>query len=294
MKTTSRHASIQLTLIGSLVIGVGAGMPFDAALLLQCFPTYVARGNGAKAYTAADCTMFAAVGRKAGAEESVVGCNFDWTGDEAIGVCDVRPAEGRRYVAIGFLWHLGVFTGMNDAGLVVCAQRVEPLGVPPSDVVPLELVLKELLETAGTVNEALERLTGLTRHRGYHVLVTDPATPETCVVEFGPALNVRRTQDGLMLGADPASEWVDEAGRDRYTRLRELLADERIVGELDVERVLQDRAVGAGESVRILNDQTRYVVVFRPNALELRVAAPAADHSLGAFAVVSLTSEATP
>ncbi|NIA16148.1 MAG: hypothetical protein GWP08_18965, partial [Nitrospiraceae bacterium] len=106
----------------------GAGLPFDALWLLQCVPTFDARPDSRAFLRTAFCTMFASVGDRAGADDLLVGRNLDWQGDEQPVIVEVRPDTGHAFAQVGFPWNAGVFSGMNDAGLVVCAERMRALG----------------------------------------------------------------------------------------------------------------------------------------------------------------------
>jgi len=275
-------------------LGAGVGLPFDAALLLQCMPTYRAQKDVENLFAPSLCSMFAAVGDKAGAEDVLVGRNLDWPDEESPVVLEVRPTDGHRFVQIGFPWNVGVFSGMNDAGLVLCLERVPALGTPSPDVTPIEFVLRELLQTATTGDEAASRLAARTALRGYHVLAADPVAPAAFVIEFGAAVSIRKTPDGLLLGAEPESEWIDKTARARYQRIRELLEDERIVGRLDVQRVLGDADAGRAASERIFNRDTRHSIVFEPKSRRMHVAFPAQDGAPGQFISVSLREDRAP
>ncbi len=272
----------------------GAGLPFDAVWLVQCTPILHARAAAADSpdkaleemYRVPFCTMAAATGLRAGADDVLVARNMDWPEDEEPVVIEVRPDTGHAVIQVGFRWNMGVFTGMNDAGVVACAERVEPLGVPSADGAPLEVVLRQVLQTAGTLEEAAEQLKAATHLRGYHVLLADAEESDARVLEFGKSVTVREPEEGLLLGCVPDSEDIDESARTRYARAAKLLVEERIIAVSELEVLLGDREAGQKGMARIFNESTQHCVVFEPKAKRLRVAVRGEDGTIGDFTAV--------
>lgn len=264
-------------------------LPFDALWLLQCAPGYLTRDQRDGLYAAPLCTMFAVVGDRAGADGLLVGRTLDWDAEEKPAVIEVRPESGYAYVQVGFAWNAGVFTAMNEKGLVLCAERMEPLGVPGFDAPPIELVLRDVLLTAGTLKEAVARVLAVAGLRGYHVLVADPAAGDAVVLELGPEPKVRRPEGGLLLGADPEGQHVDDDGKIRYARIAQLFRDERIIAPTEIQAALGDQERGQSGKARIFNGSTRHAVVFEPRALKVHVAFPLEDgQTLGPFETITL------
>ncbi len=153
----------------------GAGLPFDALWMLHNASHIAAREDRSTFFSAPLCTMFAVSGDRAGADELLVGRNLDWAEPELPVVVMARPKNGHAFLQAGFTWNTGVFTGINDAGLVLCAERAEHLGRPEPAGVPLEFLLRALLEEADTLEAAVARLKAAAHLRGYHVLAAAPA-----------------------------------------------------------------------------------------------------------------------
>ena len=253
-------------------IAEGTGLPFDAVWLVQCAPTFATQPNLDEFYRTAMCTMFAAVGDRAGADDLLVGRNFDWQGDGAPVMFDVRPETGHRFMRIAFPWSAGAFTGMNDAGLVLCVERMSPLGNPAPAGAPIEFVLRDILQRAGGLGEAVAILQSQPHLRGYHVLVAAPGAPGACVVELGETVIVRNPEQGLLLGAHPASATADEEAKVRYERVMTLLGGEHIVSAAKIRGVLADSDVEQSGLARIWNEHTKYAIVFEPKAGRFHIA----------------------
>lgn len=267
-------------------------MPFDALWLAQCAAVYLHPGRMDGLYRAPFCTMFAATGDRAGAEGIRVARALDWSGPEAPTLIEVRPTSGHAYVHVGFPWNAGVFTGMNDAGLVVAVERVQGLGDPGFDGPPIEFVLRQVLESMSTVGEAVEHMGTLQGVRGYHVLVAGPGPGRAVVVEFGDRITLREAANGLLLGIDPESDFVDDEARTRYRRVDELVKDERIIGTNEMEAVLLDQEEGRIGRARIFNEDTRHCVVFEPATRSMRVSFPTEDGRPGPFRSWTLREQA--
>ncbi len=258
----------------------GAGMAFDAVWLTQCAPTFAAKADRAAMYRSPFCTMFAAVGDLAGADDILVGRNFDWTRAEAPFVFDVTPKDGLRFLYVAFPWSLGVFTGMNETGLLVSVERVDHLGEPTLDGPPVEFVLRNVLTASTDVATATAALQAVTHVRGYHVLLGD-AAGKAAVLEFGPSIVIREPNDGLLLGMDPATAGADPAAAKRYARLSSLLEAERILDGDEIAAYLRDSEPGRSGLEQICGSETRYSVVFEPKSKRMRVSVREASGGLG-------------
>ena len=251
----------------------GAELPFDALWLAQVVPYFAPMAEQGALFQSPFCTMFAAVGDRAGADTLLVGRNMDWPDEEAPVVIDAQPTGGMHYVHVGFPWNAGVFSGMNSAGLVLCAERVPGQGMPGTTGQPLELALRSLLASAKTLGEALAELQQQKHLRGYHVLVAD-GTGAASVLEMGDAFTVRTTEDGLLLGAEPDSTQIDNETRTRYERVNDLLSGERIIGRSEIAAVLADAQVSETGRSRIWNSETRHSIVFDPMRQRMYVSFP--------------------
>lgn len=279
----------------------GAGLPFDAAWLMHCASTYADRENIQGLYRAPFCTMLAAVGERAGADDLLVGRNFDWSEEDAVVLTTQRSEGGVQFLSIGFPWSIGAFGGMNEAGVVVCAERDQLLGEPFLEGLPVELVVRMVLGAAAGFEDAVVAVRGANL-QGYRILVAGPvagASPAgrgrvaaaawaACVVECGPEPLERRPVDGLLFGCDPSSASRDEGARARYARLAELLGGERIVAVEEIQEALRDSGPGPSDREGILNDRTRYSAVFVPNSRRLYLSARQSDGVMGTFQEFSL------
>ncbi|MFO7975526.1 MAG: neutral/alkaline non-lysosomal ceramidase N-terminal domain-containing protein [Candidatus Hydrogenedentota bacterium] len=269
-------------------MAAGADVPFDATWLVQCGPTIQAHEVLDELTLAPFCTMFAAVGMKAGADDILIGRNLDWPEPVEPVVYDVRPEDGLSFLLVGFPWSGGGFSGMNEAGVVLCVERNETLGKPALTGPPIELVVAHILEKARTAWVALEMLELFPHLEGYQVLVGDPHPgtdnlPPVRVMELGEDPRFRAATDRVLLGVNPENEELDDATRNRYLRLAALIEEERNLNPSEIEEILSDTQDGDSEMSSIFNANTRYSVVFEPKARRVRMAVPGPEHRPGAF-----------
>lgn len=268
----------------------GAAVSFDALWLLQNAASFATLDDKQPLFQTPLCTMFAAIGDRAGADDLLVARNLDWADEELPVVTQVRPEQGHAFLQAGFTWNAGVFTGMNDAGLVLCMERAPGLGSPDLKGAPLEMLLRDLLQTAERPAQVVEQLMARPNLRGFHVLVAgfDKSKSQTLLLACGATPAKREPLDGLLLGAAPDTPYLDENARTRYTRVAALLAEERIIGPEDMQRVLADAEPGRDDTAAIWNALTRHSVVFIPRSRTMLVAFRGAGGRPGAYTAYSL------
>lgn len=175
-------------------------------------------------------------------------------------VLAVRPRGGLPFVALGWAGATGVPVGVNARRLLVAgcpAQSDQGLQAG----VPLLLLVRELLEHADSLGEALRLVKRVPRMGASSLLVADGKTDEVAIIESSPGRVVVRVDARQLIGAvnhlqDPKFE--ADASNDRLRRystsearrrrLSELLR--RGAGRFDAAmalRVLRDRAAVGGE-----------------------------------------------
>lgn len=144
----------------------GAGISQDEAYLLQLRRELVGyrsvRSRG-------DCTTF---GRLAPGG-AVIGQTIDLNGDMApeLTVLDLGLEDrGRRLLLLSFTGLLG-YLGMNDRGLAICLNLV--LGGAWRPGIPGYMAIRHLLDEASTVEECLQRLSGLPLASSRALTITD-------------------------------------------------------------------------------------------------------------------------
>lgn len=260
----------------------GAGLPFDAAWLLQNARETALRQDKAPLFAAPLCTMAAVAQPEGGL---LVARNLDWDKPELSVITEYVPEAGLRFLQVGFGWNAGVFTGMNEAGLVLCVEHVEGLGEPDLQVPPIEMHLRDVLATKGTAADAVAALRAVPGQRGYHVLVAGPGANgfESNVIEYGKEVVVRAPEDGVLLGVSPVNPSDDDDALIRHARVADLLATSPARGVETLQKILTDSESGRAAKAQIWNPNTRHAVVFDPQHKTLYVSIPKADGTPGPF-----------
>jgi hypothetical protein len=131
----------------------GAGIDAEEALLLQVRRELM---GYLKVGVAAECTTYATVG----ADGSVLAQTIDLNGnlDDQICVLDVSPSGGRRGALVLSFGGLLGYLGLNGEGLAVGLNLV--LGGEWRPGLPPYLAIRHLLDTAASVDEAVDILRG--------------------------------------------------------------------------------------------------------------------------------------
>jgi len=165
------------------------------------------------------CTSFAARGVCTANGHLIVGRNFDFDAGRGFDtnkiVIRFKPDHGLSFISVAWPGMIGVVSGINEKRIAVCVNAAQSSDVRQVGT-PVSLVLREVLQTASTLEEAV----AIIRRKEVFVsdlyLVADGKTGEAVVVEKTPArCAVRRpTGDYLIcanhfltpeLAADPAN-----------------------------------------------------------------------------------------
>lgn len=244
-------------------------LPFWGIWLLQT-RVYFAEDDAAR--TRPVEAMFSVTAGRTGGEGTLAGHALDEGRYAAHHVVEVRPEAGQGYVAVGPAWDLGVRSGMNEAGLVVCVQRAPDLGRPGFDAPPIGFVARSVLASQVAFAEAVEAFRTVEGLRGFRVLVASRAETEAAVIEFGDEVVVERSVNGVLVregayGRSPGHfPSVTGAG------LARLLAGE---GTVDISRA--QMALRYYEETGGTPRVGQTWVVFEPEAYRIHIAFQDAD-----------------
>ncbi len=270
----------------------GARLPFDGFWLLQHAPLYDRVEDKTQLFSTPLCTMFAVVGDRAHGAELLVGRNLDWPLPEEAIVTRVYPKQGSAFMQVGFTWNTGVFTAMNEHGVVLCVERVELETTTVPEKAPIEFLLRDIIQNATDYEQALQTLQQATHIRGVHVLVAGHVEnrPEAAVVEFGETVSVRQPGNGLLLGVTPDHPTAPDATRKRYTLVFEALSDVQGIDQDTAQALLTQNADTDAYNALAApwNKDTRHSVLFRPGEQRMYVSLPTSEHTPGTFLATPL------
>ena len=265
---TSVSESITLELDG---IAHGAGIPFDALWMLQS--TTQETSTSHQPYHG---TTLAVVGDRAGADDLLIAFNAGEINQLPPLVLEVHPDQGHALILVTTRTSVGAIAGMNDAGLVLCGARLPGIAVAATNHPNPTVIIRQILETTTLFDDALEKLQSQSGLEGYTLLLgaTEDSVPRTAALDFTNTLEIRNAADGILLGIDPTDTDTNTIATTRYTRVADLLAQERIVGIREMQDILTDHAPDAAGFERIQNDATSVSVVFEPKRNKVHIAFP--------------------
>jgi hypothetical protein len=217
---------------------------------------------------------------------------------EQLAIIVYQPEEGGGYVCVGQPGTVGCEVGLNDEQISVTALS-SPSGDSSLDGVPLPFVLRDVLQGARDIAEALMILASEERTTGHNVLLGDGKRPDAQVVELSTHLYavfeaqndyVARTNhfldEGLAETQRSLPWWQED---ESWAHLEELLrALDSGYGYFDASRatrLVRELAFGGEEALTAGEEPAALGAVLIPGDVEIRlVGGPGGEDSL----VVSL------
>lgn len=204
--------------------------------------------------------------------------------------------DGRYpFVSIGWAGLVGVVTGINARGIFVAANPAHTDDPREANAVPLPIVLREVLEQADTLEQAIEIIEAAELRTAAVVLIGDGVQRKAVVLEA----SARKGEEGrLVRGEDEQAVWAtDHMTREafeadahndrikrttssgyRFDRLAELLATPGSFEPEDAVEILRDRRglgnaqLGLGNRNALENLHTTQSVVVDATSMVLWVA----------------------
>lgn len=172
------------------------------------------------------CTAFAASGSATQNGHLLIGRNFDFEGPEIFdrekAVLFYKPKDKIAFASVAWVGMTGVVTGLSAEGIFVSinAARTDDKG---RDGVPVELLLRQVLEEAHSIDEAIAIIKKAPVMVPDFYLLGDGKTGESAVIERSPTrLEVRRTgpRGGTTVLANHALQpaFTGDAENDRLRR----------------------------------------------------------------------------
>ena len=230
-------------------VAEGAGVPYDSILLENTFLTLAEQGSPeALLKLLPHCTNVVAFGEATTLGQPMLVSTLDW------GMIDllkprtitlvVEPPTGSPFVSVTWPGMVGTLRAMGAQGIAISEESVSAPKDTTADGVPINLLLRDVVQHATTIDDAVERVRRAKGTAGYHVTILDGVRRDARTVEVtATRAQVRRPVDGLLAGCDPTEGACFDGACDasipradgssvvRYASLRRLLAGCR--GRLD-------------------------------------------------------------
>jgi len=257
---------------------------YDELFLANTFFTITAQSDKRGTARLPMCTILAATGPATRSHQLLVGRNLDldvgrpFAGNAT--VLEFRPRNGFRFISVAWPGSAGVFTAMNEKGIIVAAEGIDAQETT-LDGVPITFLLRKVMQDAGSLAEAVTMIQDAPGTCAYNVVVGDGGRGEVRIVEVGHGRSsVRTPHDGFAFGQVPAE---GDAGT-RYARARTML--QSAAPDIDVRQmmgILKHR----GE-VSVWTRTTIYSVVLEPAAGTIHVSQPDETGAPGQYAAFSM------
>ncbi len=211
----------------------GAGIPYQEVLNMSSHVDY---------FAVLMCSTFAANGKATTDGNLIEARNLDWASgglqelDKYSTVFVVKPQKGHAFVSIIYPGIVGALTAINDAG-ITAELNFSMAKKNGKEGMPALILLRHVIQNAGSLDEAEKILRGIPRIAGYNITVTDAKTNDARLIEItndivgAQGLNA----DGSLVSTNhfitkelagtnvSASQFSQSPSPDRFNRLTELI-----------------------------------------------------------------------
>ncbi len=255
------------------------------------------------------CTSFAA-NLNNPADNLIIGRNFDFYINDDFAenkiVTFVKPKKGHPFVYITWASMTGVVSGMNMAGLTVTINAAKS-DIPGKAYTPISLLAREILQYAGTIDEAVAIARKRKTFVSEQILVGSAADNNAAVIEKSP------DKQGLFTVNDPflvsSNHFQSRTFRNdvknrnymktsasvyREKRAKQLLSrydtvtPARAASVLRDVRGLDDKNIGLGNEKAMCQLISHHSVIFEPERLRFWIST--APWQLGSYLEYNLAA----
>lgn len=232
------------------------------------------------------CSSFATWGDKSADGQLLIGRNFDfYVGDQFADnkVVDfVTPAQGHQFATVSWCGMSGVVSGMNMAGLTITLNAAKS-DLPTGAATPISLLAREILQYAGTIDEAVAIAKKRHTFVSESLLIGSAADNKAVVIEKTPdsldvydpnqhSLICTNHYQSAKLGKSVinAQQMRESASVYREQRIAELLAQAGPLNPVKAATILRDQGGLKGQDIGNGNEKAvnqlicHHSVIFQP------------------------------
>ena len=246
-------------------------------------------GHALQSMALVGCTSFGTWNEKSLDGEMIIGRNFDfYVGDKFAHdkiVAFFNPSQGYKFMSVTWGGFIGVVSGMNEKGLTVTINA-DKTKIPTGSATPVSLVVREILQYAKNINEAISIAKTRKMFVSESFLVASAIDNKAVIIEKTPdSLDVydphknfivctNHFQSNGLVNTKSNKEQMDESASPyRYNRLMELLnangknTVQKTVDILRNRQGLHNEDIGIGNEKAINQMIAHHSIVFEPKKL---------------------------
>jgi isopenicillin-N N-acyltransferase like protein len=246
-------------------------------------------GHALQSMALVGCTSFGTWNNKSADGEMIIGRNFDfYVGDKFAHdkiVAFFNPSQGYKFMSVTWGGFIGVVSGMNEKGLTVTINA-DKTKIPTGSATPVSLVVREILQYAKNINEAIAIAKTRKMFVSESFLVASAADNKAVIIEKTPdSLDVydphtnfivctnHFQSNGLVNTKSNKEQMNESASPYRYDRLMELLnangknTVQKTVDILRNRQGLHNEDIGVGNEKAINQMIAHHSIVFEPKKL---------------------------
>ncbi len=254
------------------------------------------------------CTSFATWDEHSEDGSLIIGRNFDFYVGDAFArdkiIAFYNPAEGNKFMMVTFGGMTGVLSGMNEKGLTVTINAAKS-EIPAKAATPVSLVAREILQYAGTIDEAHEIAARREMFVAESFLIGSAADGRAAIIEKSPSeTTLVDNHHGVVICTNHfQSERLGQtelnrehvrtsASLYRMKRVEELLGKSGLNTVNETARILRDQHGRGGEDIGLGNEKlinqlvAHHGIIFQPEKRLVWVSA--APYQLGKFVCYDL------
>ncbi len=287
-------------------IADAAGVPFDSILLINTFLTLAEQTDANRLLALpARCTNVVVHERATSMGQLLHASTLDWALRDLLApsarVLLMEPAGGNTFMSVSWPGMVGTLRAMSAEGIAITEESTAAPKDTRVDGTPLPLLMRDVVQHASTLNDAVKRLRRARGTCGYKVTVSDGNQLDARVVALTARhSHVRKPLAGILQGVlpnAPVSAFVGARNREipqvtgsslkRYGAFTKALTQlKQPLRRADVQTLISDPSLG------IRGEGTLFACVFEPSArratvaLDLRDGKPPAWQSIDLRAIV--------